>query len=462
MVAISVAVGDEVRATRANGQPLTFKTRHEALLLGTLALAAPSELCREALAEAIWPHSDRTLARQNLRQRLATLRHQLGDEFEADRQTVRLRGLHLATIVESESGEMVRACRKLLARTQSNSSLAVRPLVLSWPEIDEEISGTRTPQNLAHAVRSTTLAFALDPRHNWEQRMGAAIAGASNAGTAHAELVMQAPLELRAECPPDLAAQRALAYLHQQAARLAHVRGDWQMSITHERESVRRFAQAQDPLGRAWATFRTVRKSIDLRLSDRNYQDLQEMRRLTRLPGRLLGFIEMNLVHAGALRGDWNTANRAFSDCLSRPEIRDGVELASWLKLNRATLQSRAGSPREALISLEEAAQTTGMAVPPHQCFWQWVVGVQVFAALNDVSSSALLFTLAERVRKPQDLHHTPTNQRALQAVLDPLARAHSPSAWLDAVAEAQAIPLVDAHGHYCDMIRQARRTYAV
>ncbi|MCB0172098.1 MAG: winged helix-turn-helix domain-containing protein, partial [Anaerolineae bacterium] len=68
-------------AAKLKGEPLDIPSRPAQVLLAYLILNTHKSYRRENLAGLLWPDSDETNARNNLRQALWRLRKSVGDDF---------------------------------------------------------------------------------------------------------------------------------------------------------------------------------------------------------------------------------------------------------------------------------------------------------------------------------------------------------------------------------------------
>ena len=87
---VRVQLFGQLRVTCGSQVTTRFRTHKTALLLATLALRPGQAFAREDLIQMFWPDTDPSAARNSLSQALSSLRAILGEQLEADRETVRI------------------------------------------------------------------------------------------------------------------------------------------------------------------------------------------------------------------------------------------------------------------------------------------------------------------------------------------------------------------------------------
>lgn len=440
-----IEVGQTVRSVHPAAGPLYFRTRHEAHLLGALALASPAELRRDALAYLLWPDSARGNAQQNLRQRIASLRMLVGEVLQADRKAVWLQPgtFHLGP---RSAGDSFEACSRLVQECAATTPMGYRPA--SWIRRTEHglLSGDRTPY--FNPTQAQELLNVLDSDiHEPDEQLALAF--------------------LLTDCSlPSGALERLLGFfanidesrvrrsVHQafctRLAQVAHRQGQWHTSLMLEREA-ERLADSRNVA--RWASFRHLRKQIDLRVNRELLKRLMEMRGDPNTPSELHPWIDMNLVFACAVRREVGEAEAARQRARRNPMTQNNQELLSWLHLNEAMLTCLVGKPRIALDYLREAWRAVPSTASPLGCFWHWYGAVHTMSALGRGADAANLYTLAEQARERHAAHLTPINRVLLDHSLSVAMTQQTPHTWLSAVHQARQLPLSESPALYEETI---------
>lgn len=461
MGGLILEIGQTVSAKTSSGVPVVLRTQHEAYLLGALALAAPRELDREKLASELWPQSPKSLAQQNFRQRLSQLRNQLGGRLESDRTAVSLNRSDFQLIIDQSRSQApdsaLRRCQQLVEVCLMPEDAIRQYLSFGWlrNRAEEALESARLNVHLPSSIFDQVAHRIGDVRQPLEFRVFQAVfacSGTTCQSRRSPLLKLIGDLSNSHSADPFLKA--CLGYLCQRAATIAHSMGQWQRSICFEREAIRHASDSSQPWRADWSRFRLIRKQIDVALTDQNYRALNQLRLDSRLSSELESYIDMNLVHAHALRGDFGLATQAALRCRQRSQIKESPELEVWLHLNEALLSSLAGHPRQAIEPLIEASQKP---VAYATACWQWTVAAQVFATLGDTCRTAEFFALAERGRIAADLHLTPTNHTLFHSMISDLAQRAHAGDWLAATSSAEQIPLLAAHDYYGQSLKSAR-----
>lgn len=453
MGGLLVEFGKELHAFDEQGHPFSFRTQQECLIFGSLVLASPFELHRQKLAADLWPESSIEKASVSFRQRLSSIRRQFENHLVSDRTAISLHVPGSTVIVDPKTAadpdSLHSRCLALVEgalldphEERLNSSGWIRKQAASI--LDGSAPGDFTRKAIHYFY-----AVALDSSRDREDRLVYAVLAASNEGyRLDSSRIMTLPTEFDTSYLEDQFLRRCMAYLYQQAAKVAHGRGYWRRSALLEERGLH-FSQSN------WSRFRVIRKNIDIRLDTRAYTALLEFGASAAPDPDLLSYIDMNLVHAHALVGDYDMGHKAAKRCRARSRNSPSHVLENWLCLNEALLAMHSGNHRQALAHLIEADSTGGALTSPIDLVWHWLIAAQVFASMDDYRRTAVFSSLIERVCGLGNKHVSPTNLISFEARMEYAARRSSTTNWLEAIGEAENIPLAQMQDFYRSNLRQ-------
>ncbi|MCG9895339.1 MAG: hypothetical protein MH204_07680 [Fimbriimonadaceae bacterium] len=452
MTRLTVEIGDSVQARTEDGRSLRFRTRHESLMFGALALSQGRDLSRAELARLLWPEAEAESASISFRQRLCDLRRLLGDALESDRRTIRLHLPGLVTMERRTSGldsdSALSVCRSLALAADFDRFCGDR----GWTSArlarlaEGILQGESATLHAGQASLPDLVSIAQGVENRLEDRLHAALGAATlQLDGPDRRFARSAPSLLGEEVRrrPDLI--RALAALFEAAAIACHRDGRWARAVMCQEEAVRLYREAGDSEALSAAEFKQARMAIDIGRFRSGYEAIGRMRQNGELSTRLMALADLNLVFAHSLAGRLRSAHESAMSFRRCPLARDSV-LHPWARLNESVLFCRAGRPREAASAILEAQQEIGPPAHPLDHHWHWHQATDVFVCLGDSARTAFTDTLAQRAAEYRQESMTPINRNRFESSVTDLAARSRTQEWLAAVEEAEAVDLASAH----------------
>ncbi len=455
MAKLRVRLGERVLVETAAGRPLRLTTRHEGLLLGALALANGRELNRKRLAHLLWPDNEPDAAMVNLRRRLADLRRLVGPFLEADRTCISMAPGAVEAFVDPNEAILPSSAAAVCRRLQSSADQS-RP---RWTT--ERLRDWLTAWSAAEVLHdepdesdaSSLLAAARSRRLSAEERLLAAC-GAACALLATPErriawrLAAELPSAWRRE--PELLP--AWARLYEIASTGLHRSGHWAAAASAASFSAELCRRASLGSRLGPAQFRRARIAQDMGQFRWAYQEMLRLAETAHAPGAR-SVAQTNLIFAHTLAGRFAEAEEsAESICLGGAA---SASVQSWAWLNLALTHSHQGQPARAAAAISRADESLPTPDCPLQNHWLWRQAAHAFAANESGAEALICDSLARRAAAALGDEPTPINRQLMDRRLVAITSREEPHRWMGALAEADAIPLQDAHGWVTDQMRR-------
>lgn len=441
-------INQQIEAWSDSGRRLRFTTRHEAVLLGALALAEGRELLRAELAQGLWPETDFESARVNLRRRIADLRRLAGTRVEADRRWI---SLAMAGIeVRTGPGAALDACTALADRSE--------PTRLLWSQNDESLledwlaawAECRPAPSLTLG-REKLLMRASAKDASARSRVLAAC-GASALGLQPPDRSLVWRLANNAADEPEL--QPAAACLFDLTSLALHRSGSWTAAQAAAKKCLE-LSQASGMEQRAlFSRFRLARMRQDTGGGRLRPDLLRALSSSRRTPEALQATAALNLVFAHFLHESPEDAAREAKEQRGSRKFST-PEHEGWLLLNLALSEAMAGRAADSARTILEANSLLNPLPGTLDHHWMWQTTVDAFAAAGWGRQAAIAERLSDRAMTLRGEAATPLNRARIQRRLSQAAREMSASDWLEAICEADEMPLQESHAFLMDELRQ-------